>query len=111
MDAFKGIVERNGLDTWPTKKNDQFLLDSGFTSDDVEEIVRKIEVRDYESGPHDDDKEGFRQPGEVWVFGKEYEGYDLYIKLKMTNGNAVIAECLSAHEAEFPMKLPMRARR
>lgn len=44
LDAFKGTVERNGLNTWPTKKNDQFLLDSGFTSDDVEEIVRKIEV-------------------------------------------------------------------
>ena len=105
---FKSDVDQNGLSIWRTQKNDAFLLESGFDNDDVEDIIRMLAVRDYESGPKGDDKGHFRADGEIWIFSKEYEGFGLYIKLKRTDGSIAVFECLSAHEAEFEMKKPMR---
>lgn len=108
LDAFKSDMDQNGLNIWPTQKNDAFLLESGFSNDDVETIIRSLAVRDYEAGPKDDDKGHFRADGEVWIFSREYEGFELYIKLKRTGTQTIVSECLSAHEAEFPMRKPMR---
>lgn len=109
LKTFKETVRSNGLNIWPTEKNKDFLLESGFTNEDVEEIILSLKVRDYESGPSSDKKD-FRADGEVWVFSREYEGFELYIKVKLRNGQP-IAECLSAHEAEFEMKKPKRDRK
>lgn len=111
LTAFKADMEQNGLSIWPTKKNDAFLLESGFNNADIESIVRSLAVRDYESGPKGDDKEDYRLPGEVWIFSREYEGFELYIKLKRAGEQTTVSECLSAHEAEFPMKKPMRGQK
>lgn len=108
LTAFKAYMDQSGLNIWPTAKNNQFLLDAGFDNGDIEEIVRTLEVRHYENGPLTDPK-AHRPNGDVWIFSREYYGYDLYIKLKQTASYKVIAECLSVHEAEFPMKQPMRA--
>lgn len=107
--TFKEAVTDNGLNIWPTEKNKDFLFESGFTKEDVEEIILSLKVRDYESGPFADNKD-HRPDGEVWVFTKEYEGFELYIKIKLRDGQ-IIAECLSAHEAEFEMKKPKKDRR
>lgn len=109
--AFKRDMDQNGLSIWPTKKNNDFLVESGFDNDDIKSILRALAVRHYEYGPQGEDKEGYRLPGEVWIFGKEHEGFELYIKLKRTGEHTTVSECLSAHEAEFPMKKPMRGQK
>lgn len=107
LTAFKAGVGTEVFTVWTTAKNDAFLLESGFTNRDIEVIVRSLAVKDYSSGPEDDDKADIRGIGEIWVFSKEYEGFDLYVKLKRANGKVALCECLSVHEAEFPMKTPM----
>lgn len=106
---FKAAVQKSGLNIWPTTKNNDFLLESGFSNGDVEDIVLSLRIRDYERGPCDDQKD-YRPDGQVWVFSREHEGFELYIKVKLLNGQ-VMAECLSAHEADFEMTKPKRNRK
>jgi len=101
LSEFAEIIERSGLNIWSRKKNDDFLLESGFTNSDVEWIVKTLKPGHYIKGPENDDKP-YRPDGEVWKFGREYGGFELYIKLKKTQDHQLLAECMSAHEAEFP---------
>lgn len=106
---FRAAVQNRGLTLWPTAKNNQFLLDTGFTNKDVLEIVNALTATDYSSGPEPDDNPK-RAAGEVWKFNREHVGYELYIKLKLHSANPV-AECMSCHEAEGEMRQPIRQKR
>jgi hypothetical protein len=106
---FHGAAEANGLTIWPTQKNNGFLLDTGFTNDDIVALVKALKPRDYSSGPQADDSNA-RPAGEVWKFYKEHAGYELYVKLKLHHG-APVAECMSCHEADGEMRRPSRPRR
>jgi len=105
--GFRDIIDRSGLNLWETVKNNDFQVESGFTNADIEQIVRTLKPEHYQNGPVEDDKP-HRPSGEVWIFGREYEGFELYIKLKKTHDSQLLAECMSAHEAEFPLKNPNR---
>lgn len=95
------------INIWRTRKNDQFLTDSGLTNQDVVIAIGTLRVRDYSGGP-----ESRTTTSEVWKFSREYEGYDMYIKLGIDSQTGVpMAECLSFHEAEEPMPQPSRGRR
>lgn len=108
---FKEAVKENGLSIWPTAKNQKFLTDSGFTNDDVVEALKSLVPRNYAAGPEEDDNPA-RPAGEVWKFAREYEGYEMYIKLKLDpQTNLPVAECLSFHEAERDMRQPGWTRR
>ncbi len=108
---FAAAAERVGLNIWPTQKTNDFLLESGFTNADIERVVRDLRVDHYHRGPETDDSPR-RSPGEVWKFGREFEGYHLYVKLKLdeTSGTPS-AECLSFHETEAGMRTPFRSPR
>ena len=102
-------MNKDGLNFWKTNKNNDFLLDAGLTLSDVEDAIRQLTVKEYSSGPKPDDNPK-RPIGDVWVFAKEYYGYELYLKLKLLNGNAS-AQCLSFHEAENTLRTPNRTLR
>ena len=47
------------------------------------------------------------KPGYYWVFGKQIDGVEVYIKLKIAGlAGAERAVCLSFHKAERPLSYP-----
>lgn len=82
----------------PRSKNRVFRHEQGITIEQVEEIIRSIEISDYYQGPEND-----RDPdksGSIYKFKKFYNGIYLYIKLKETiiiEKDEVII-CISCHE-------------
>src|SRR4051794_10425082 len=101
-------MDRHGLDLWLTGKNVAFLESEGFLKADAELLVRRLHPRDYSSGPEPDD-DARRPAGEVWKFYTEFEGYDLYVKLKLElpECNSVPSICMSFHPAEAAMRRPL----
>jgi len=85
-------------------KNAQSLLDLGITQLERLEIVKSIEVSDYKEGPVMDTLNHF---GEMWVFGKDVKGQEVYIKISMgqPNSNTI---CISFHIAESPIHYPFK---
>lgn len=105
---FIAAMDVHGLDLWNTAKNDAFVLETGFTQDDAELVIRMLRSVDYSKGPEDDD-DPRRPHGEVWVFSREFEGFPMYIKLKLElqpYHNPVPSICMSFHEEERPMVRP-----
>ncbi len=47
--------------------------------------------------------------GSLWIFGREIEGHEVYIKLKVAQvGDRRIAKCISFHIAKYPLEYPHR---
>lgn len=80
-------------------KNVDTLDKLGITYTKVEEIVRDIEAVDFCETIIDT----MGSFGEMWVFGRDYEGHELYVKIAMGNPNFRTI-CISFHIAEHPMK-------
>ena len=85
-------------------KNLDTLKALNITRDERLEVVKSIEVIDYSEGPI---KNLLNQFGDLWVFGKDVKGKEVYIKIchGKTNQSAV---CVSFHIAEFPMNYPYK---
>lgn len=84
------------------EKNQQTMAMMNFKPMDRLNVVKSIEVEDYSDGPIKDDLNGF---GEMWVFGKDVEGQEIYIKITMGRpGSKTI--CISFHVAEYPITYP-----
>ena len=95
----------SGIDLVPRKSTRPTLLQLGLTKRNVEEILLSLSVADYCKGPEEDRD----CPGELWFFGKEIDGYEIYIKLKVANvGGREIAKCISFHFAKFPLRYPYK---
>lgn len=86
------------------EKNAQALLDLNITRLERLEVVKSIEVENYSKGPIRDQLNGFN---EMWVFGKDVNGQEVYIKIAMgiPNSNTI---CISFHKAEYPMNYPLQ---
>ncbi len=70
-----------------------------------EEILLGLSVIDYSNGSILDKTRG----GNLWEFGKDMDGYEAYIKLKVAEiDNAQIAKCISFHISKFPMTYPFK---
>jgi hypothetical protein len=103
-------MAEGGLTLWRRAKNRDFLVETGFTRETAKDAIRKLTPADYEWGPRYDDN-AERCDGEVWAFVREFEGYDVFIKLKLGSAGNAVAECLSFHEAEAAARRPLRRRR
>lgn len=86
------------------EKNSQALLDLNITRLERLEVVRSIVVEDYSEGPIRDQLNSFN---EMWVFGKDINRQEVYIKIAMgaPNTNTI---CISFHKAEHPMRYPLK---
>lgn len=81
-------------------KNMQTLIDLEITSKYREDIITHLDSNDYVDGPIEDT---LYKKGEMWVFGKDVKGKDVYIKISMGVGNSS-AICISFHIAERKIK-------
>lgn len=69
-----------------------------------EVIVKSLQVQDYVEGPVID---VLNKESEMWVFGKDVKGREVYIKITLgyQNGQTI---CISFHVAEHPLVYPFK---
>jgi hypothetical protein len=85
-------------------KNSQTLLTLEITPAQRTEILKKLTADDYSEGPLE---EKFYQGADMWVFGREVKGKEIYIKISLGHpGTSVI--CISFHLAEHKMNYPLK---
>ena len=79
------------------EKNTDALKMLGITPSTRKEIIREIQVEDYIENIIDE-----FSFGDMWVFGKAYDGEELYIKISLgvPNTNTI---CVSFHVAQHPL--------
>lgn len=78
-------------------KNRDALKALGIPENYREKIIRQIEVNDYVETISD------TIPfGDMWVFGKDVNSKEIYIKISMGRPNSQTI-CISFHEAEHPI--------
>ena len=85
-------------------KNVQALMDLGINARLRDEIILSVAMEDYSSGPNPDEY----HPGYYWIFGKNLDAVEIYIKLKIVsyNNRNERAVCFSFHSSEHPLKYP-----
>jgi hypothetical protein len=85
-------------------KNSQSLADLEMRSVDREKVIDSIAEEDYSEGPLQDT---LYKGSDMWVFGKNYKGKEIYIKISMgLTGGQVI--CISFHSAKHKMNYPLK---
>lgn len=86
------------------KKNRETLLLLDISPLQRELIVKNLQVQDYVEGPVID---VLNKEGELWVFGKDVKGREVYIKITLgyENGQTI---CISFHIAEHPLSYPFK---
>lgn len=87
------------------EKNRNALFDLDISRFERTEIIKCIETEDYSEGPIPDE---LYHGTEMWVFGKDVKGIEVYIKITMGgfNGRSI---CISFHRAEYPMNYPLKS--
>jgi len=80
-------------------KNMQTLLDLEITPKYREDIIKDLCTEDYVEGPVPDT---LNHLGDLWIFGRDVKGQDVYIKITMGVGNASTI-CISFHIAEHEL--------
>lgn len=85
-------------------KNKKALLQLDITQLQREAIVQNLVPQDYVEGPVID---VLNKESEMWVFGKEVNGREVYIKITLgyENGQTI---CISFHIAEHPLEYPFK---
>lgn len=85
-------------------KNIATLLDLEIKPKFRENIIKELVVEDYVDGPLID---SLNKMGELWVFGKDVKGKEIYIKISMgVAGSSAI--CISFHIAEKKLNYKFR---
>lgn len=71
---------------------------------DREQVLDRLVAEDFSEGPLPEDWHGSK---EMWVFGKQMKGEEIYIKITLgVEGAKTI--CISFHIAERPMSYPLK---
>lgn len=86
------------------EKNAQSLAALNITKNERMAAVKTIKVTDYSEGPI---KNILNNLGDLWVFGKNINDQEVYIKISygLPNRSAI---CISFHLAEHPMNYPYK---
>ena len=85
-------------------KNRETLMQLDISPLQREVIVKNLQVQDYVEGPVID---VLNKEGEMWIFGKDVKGREVYIKITLgyDNGQTI---CISFHLAEHPLVYPFK---
>lgn len=109
LNQFKSCVMLGFWHVKAREKNRQGLIDLDLTPEDRKELVLGLTPEDYHAGPKPDDTDDTR---EVWEFGKDVAGVEVYIKLRVVRDprrrGAYRAMVWSFHPAEHRMRYPLR---
>lgn len=105
LDQFNAKVQVFGIlfrDDRP--KNLEALQILEITPLQREFIVKNLAENDYVEGPLID---VLNKAGEMWVFGKDVKGQEVYIKIALgyQNGQTI---CISFHISDHPMQYPFK---
>ena len=84
-------------------KNAQALINLEITPKYRDSVIINLEVEDYSEGLVIDT---LYRCGEMWVFGKDVKGQEVYIKITLGKGSSAL--CISFHIAERPMNYPFK---
>ncbi len=88
----------------PRDKNIKYLEEMGMTRLNVKNIIKNnLRYNHYYKGPETDEK---YPNNNVWIFGYRENGQMIYIKL--SDNYDYVAKCLSFHQPEFEMNLPLK---
>ena len=85
-------------------KNTQTLAILGITQMSMKAVLNELTKEDYVEGPLPETQLGGI---EMWVFGKELNKHEIYIKITMGQPNQSVI-CISFHIAEHPMIYPLK---
>lgn len=109
LNLFKGCLALDDYAIRNRQKNRQALIDLDMTPDQRREILLGLEPEDYVAGPHPDDTD---ETKEVWVFGRQCEGVEVYIKARVVavpgRQNTYRALLWSFHAAEHRLDYPLK---
>jgi len=85
-------------------KNTQALAELDITPNYRLKVIETKTVEDYSEGPIINT---LNKCGDLWVFGKDVKGKEVYIKiaLGMENNRTI---CISFHKAEYKMMYPFK---
>ena len=85
-------------------KNMETLKQLAISAFQRELIVKSLQAQDYVEGPVVD---VLNKEKEMWVFGKDVKGREVYIKITLgyDNGQTI---CISFHIAEHPLTYPFK---
>ena len=86
------------------EKNKETMRLLALTPFQREVIVKTLQAEDYVEGPVID---VLNKEGEMWVFGKDVKGREVYIKITLGNENGQTI-CISFHIAEHPLEYPFK---
>lgn len=100
---FKPKMKVWGIFFLDRDKNLDTLAKLGISAKVREEIICGIEAEDFCEMINDT----MGTLGEMWIFGKDYDGQELYIKISMGRSGSKTL-CISFHLAEHPMNYKFR---
>lgn len=104
LDFKQAATSSSGIELVPREGNMLTLSYLGITKKNLEEILLGLSVADFCKGPIPDDS----KPGELWEFGKDMDGEEVYIKLKVVK-ELNLAKCISFHITAYPMRYPFKS--
>jgi hypothetical protein len=93
-------------DVVPREENNKALLELDLTPKIRQEEIFSLTYQDFVKGPVEDRD----MPGDIWEFGRQVEGTEIYIKLKLftTKSGKRFAKCISFHKAKWPSTYPFK---
>jgi len=86
--------------------NIQALADLDIRPIDRKKVLEKLKSTDYSEGPLEEKLHG---GSNMWVFGKDINKQQVYIKITMGSANRQVI-CISFHKAKFKMNFPLKTR-
>lgn len=98
----KSLIPRRRRTFLPREKNLRSLSDLQLTVGEMWNEIAALTADHYISGP-EPDLDPQRAGPNWWVFGKNVDGVDVYIKIGI-HRDAVV--CLSFHRAAYPLSFP-----
>ena len=85
-------------------KNTQALADLEIRPIDRKKVLEDLCKQDYSYGPIE---ETLYRGAQMWIFGKEIKGHEVFIKITMVIQDASVI-CISFHLAEHPLHYPLK---
>ena len=108
LNDFKATVTLGFVRWLPRPAERQHVIDFGISQNQALEFIRRLTPANYSKGPDPDDLNPNR---EVWVFGCDIAGTEVYIKLAMQpdnkKRNVLHGLIWSFHPADHPMNYPL----
>ncbi len=109
LNLFKGCLTLGLWRVQDRTKNRQGLVDLNVTPGERQDILMQLEPEDYSDGPKPDDTDDTK---EVWEFGRNVEGVEVYIKIRVApdprRKSVYRALVWSFHLAERPLRYPLK---